>query len=190
MPNRQPLFGVPLRFRLTAWYIALLALTLLAFCGYLYISLEQSLLAQLDAALAVATTQAPLAFDGAGPRFDRSTDIARQLANAGFGLRLINDNGQMLDTLGIADAPIRPTLGAGYATLESDAARWRIYAQPIVGVDGTMVAWLHVIQPLSPVQAALERLSAQMLFGFPLVLILAAAGGGFWRSARLPLLIA
>ncbi len=185
MPSRQPLFGVPLRFRLTAWYIALLALTLLAFCGYLYISLEQSLLAQLDAALAVAATQAPLAFDGAGPRFERSTDIARQLANAGFGLRLINDNGQMLDALGITDAPILPTLEAGYATLEGDAARWRIYAQPIVGVDGTMVAWLHVIQPLSPVQAALERLSAQMWFGFPLALILAAAGGWFLAQRAL-----
>ncbi len=181
MPERSPAIRVPLRLRLTAWYVVLLAVTLLAFCGYLYIRLEQSLLAQLDAALAVAATQAPLAAGGANPapHFDARAAVGEQLTAAGFGLRLLDGNGRVHDILGTADAPVTLPLIPGHATVETDAARWRIYAQPLTGVDESPAGWLQVIQPLAPVQEALEGLSRQMLLGFPLALLLAAAGGLF-----------
>ena len=181
MPDRPPAINLPLRLRLTAWYIALLALTLLAFCGYLYVRLEQSLLAQLDAALAVAAAQAPLAVgsENVAPHFDATATAVGQLTAAGFGLRLLDGDGQVRETLGTANAPVTLPLVPGHATVETDIARWRIYAQPLSGVDGLPASWLQVIQPLAPVQEALEGLSRQMLLGFPLALLLAAAGGLF-----------
>lgn len=172
---------MPLRLRLTVWYIVLLAFTLIAFCGYLYISLEQSLLVQLDAALTVAASQAPLVFEDVsrGPRFDAIAASARQLTDAGFGLRLLDSNGQVRDVLGVADAPVSVPLAPGHMTVETDAIRWRIYSQSLTGADQLPAGWLQVIQPLAPVQEALEELSRQMLFGFPLALLLAAAGGLF-----------
>ncbi|GAB4125516.1 MAG: ATP-binding protein [Roseiflexaceae bacterium] len=181
-PPHVPIMGsVPLRFRLTAWYITLLALTLLAFCSYLYLRLEQSLLAQLDAALAVAATQAPVQYEAATslPHFDATTTAARQLTDAGFGLRLLNANGTMREALGIADAPLTTPVIAGSITVETNTARWRIYSQPISTTDQAPTGWIQVIQPLAPVQVALEELSRQMLLGFPLALLLATAGGLF-----------
>jgi heavy metal sensor kinase len=181
MPDRPSAIRLPLRLRLTAWYIILLALTLLAFCGYLYISLERSLLAQLDAALTVAATQAPLEVEGSfpAPHFDATAAVARQLTDAGFGLRLLDGDGQVREALGIADAPVTFPLAPGHLTVETDATRWRIYTQLIAGADGSPAGWLQVIQPLAPVQEALEGLSRQMLLGFPLALLLATAGGLF-----------
>lgn len=181
MREVPPTVRVPLRLRLTAWYVALLALTLAAFCGYLYVRLEQSLLAQLDAALAVAASQAPLQAGGANRAARFTTDAAAvgQLTAAGFGLRLLDSNGQVRDALGAAAAPVTLPLVPGHATVETDATRWRIYTQPAAGSDGSTVCWLQVIQPLAPVQEALEGLSRQMLLGFPLALLLAAAGGLF-----------
>lgn len=188
MPDRPPRMSFPLRLRLTAWYIVLLALTLLAFCGYLYISLERSLLAQLDAALTVAATQAPLVTEGATPRFAATNAVARQLTDAGFGLRLLDGTGQVRETLGIADAPPSAPPIPGHITVETDATRWRIYSQPLTDVDGSAAGWLQVIQPLAPVQEALEELSRQMLLGFPLALLLATAGGLFLaRRALTPI---
>jgi heavy metal sensor kinase len=181
MAERTPALRLPLRLRLTAWYVVLLALTLAAFCGYLYVRLEQSLLAQLDAALAVAATQAPLAARGAGPepRLDASAAVSGQLTTAGFGLRLLDASGAAYDGLGATTAPVTLPLSPGHATVETDSARWRIYTQPLAGAPGQPTAWLQVIQPLAPVQEALEGLSRQMLLGFPLALLLAAAGGLF-----------
>lgn len=182
MPERFLWRRFPLRLRLTGWYILLLALTLAVFCGYLYVRLEQSLLAQLDAALAVAATQARLvpATPEAPPRFDPERGAAAQLAAAGFGLRLLADDGRLQDSIGAAlDTPVTLPLIPGYATVETDTARWRIYTQPISNTAGAPTGWLQAIQPLAPVQDALESLSRQMLLGFPLALLLAAVGGLF-----------
>ena len=58
MTNRPRFDWRTLRVRLTAWYIVLLGLILLLFSVYLYIQLQRSLLAQLDAALEVVASQA------------------------------------------------------------------------------------------------------------------------------------
>lgn len=181
MREGPPTVRVPLRLRLTAWYVVLLALTLAAFCGYLYVRLEQSLLAQLDAALAVAASQAPVQVGDADPASRFTTDVTTvgQLTAAGFGLRLLDGNGRVRDALGAAGAPVTLPLVPGHATVETDAARWRIYTRLLAGSDGSAAAWLQVIQPLAPVQEALEGLSRQMLIGFPLAVLLAAAGGLF-----------
>jgi heavy metal sensor kinase len=179
MRDRPPTLRVPLRLRLTAWYVALLALTLAAFCGYLYVRLEQSLLAQLDAALAVAASQAPVQGGNRVSRFTTDAAAVEQLKAAGFGLRLLDGEGQVRDALGAASAPVTLPLMPGHATVETDAARWRVYTQLVAGSNGPPTGWLQVIQPLAPVQEALEGLSRQMLLGFPLAVLLAAAGGLF-----------
>lgn len=172
---------LPLRLRLTAWYVSLLALTLLSFCGYLYLRLEQSLLAQLDAALVVAAAQAPFTSDGAWDTESLATDrvALEQLTGAGFGLRVIDATGQIVARYGPTEAPLRWPLVAGHATVETDQTRWRIYTQALSPPNNSSVGWLQVIQSLDPVQAALESLSRQMWLGFPLVLLLATGGGLF-----------
>jgi heavy metal sensor kinase len=161
--------------------VVLLALTLAVFCGYLYIRLEQSLLAQFDAALAVAASQAPVQPGGEAPalRFAADAAVVEPLTAAGFGLRLLDGDGRVRDALGAASAPVTLPLVPGHATVETDAIRWRIYTRRLAASAGPPTGWLQVIQPLAPVQEALEGLSRQMLLGFPLALLLAAAGGLF-----------
>lgn len=108
-----------------------------------------------------------------------SPSVVGQLTGANFGLRLLNDNGGVYDAMGAASAPVTLPLVPGHATVETDTARWRVYTQPLAGADGLPAGWLQVIQPLALVQEALEGLSRQMLLGFPLTLLLAAAGGLF-----------
>ena len=51
-------FSLPIRFRLTLWYLAALGLVLLLFAGFLYFQLQRTLFNQIDTALELAATQA------------------------------------------------------------------------------------------------------------------------------------
>ena len=57
MPVPRPRLAMSLRTRLTAWYGALLALTLLAFSAFLYFTLQQSLSSSMDERLTLRADQ-------------------------------------------------------------------------------------------------------------------------------------
>ena len=179
--------------RLTVWYVLLLGLSLLIFSSYLYIQLEHTLLAQTDVELQFASTQAsanlededrdnPTAF----PNTENYQYKARRLSQAGFAVRLINQDGKVLDGFGrYMELPTRVPTVSGYTTLTVGETQWRVYSQRIKAYNRPITSWLQVAQSLSLVQKTLSGLYEQILLGLPLVLFLAGLGGLFLANRAL-----
>lgn len=172
-----------LRTRLTAWYTLLMSLTLLLFSGYLYLRLERGLLAQIDAALQVAASQALANLDEEDDRLafqntEAFQPVTVRLNLAGFAVRLIAPDGTVWDGFGgYAEVPLWVPSAAGYHTLGTGEARWRVYSQPIRTPGKPAVVWLQVAQSLRSLEEATESLRTQILLGLPFVLVLAWLGG-------------
>lgn len=186
---RRWLDRAPLRVRLTAWYMLLMALTLLVFSLYLYFRLESSLLAQVDAALQAAASQALVGLDEENGRLAfQTTEVSQLVAGrpvrAGFAVRLIAPDGTVWDSLGdSAQVPLWVPTTTGYSTLGTGEARWRVFSQPIPVPGGQSIAWLQVAQSLAPMEDAVESLRTQILWGLPLTLVLGGLGG-YWLADR------
>jgi heavy metal sensor kinase len=185
-----------LRFRLTAWYVLLLACTLACFSGFLYLQFDKSMLSQLDAALEVAASEILInvVSEDNFPVFQTTQQFKtnkNRLAHAGFAVRLLTEGGEISD--GFGDYQTLPLLlpkVKGYQKLTDSSTAWRIYNEPLkselrdsshTNIEG----WLQVAQSLKPVYRSSERLLVLMLFGFPLMLCLAALGGLFLADRAL-----
>jgi len=180
-----------LRVRLTAWYMLLMALTLILFSGYLYFRLERSLLAQVDTTLQVTASQALTNLDEENGRLAfQNTEASRlataRLSQSGFAVRLIAPDGMVWDGFGgYQEVPLWVPDAAGYRTVGTGEARWRVYSQPIQTPDGQSVVWLQVAQSITPVEDTVENLRTQILLGLPLILMLAGLGGYFLADRAL-----
>src|SRR5947209_5580192 len=174
---------LPLRLRLTLWFVLLLGLTLTAFSAYVYARLERSVLEQTDAALRGAAAQVvPYVDEAAGrPALRDAADAretARRLDQAGLAVRLVAPDGAAAEVSGpfpaggatLPDAP-------GYATVPQGDTDWRIYSRPLESPAGLPLGWVQVAQSLTAAQETLESLYGLMLLGLPLVLALAGLGG-------------
>jgi heavy metal sensor kinase len=180
-----------LRVRLTAWYVLLLGLTMALFSGYLYLRTEHNLLAQVDAGLQVAASQALATVDEenghtAFQNTENAQAVARQMSQAGFAARLIAPDGTVWHNLGdAAPLPIRAPWTAGYVTLDGGGDQWRVYSQPIRTPDGHVLGWLQTAQSLELVREMLGNLRTQILLGLPLVLLVAGLSGLFLADRAL-----
>ncbi len=176
--------NLPIRLRLTLWYILLMALTFAAFGTFLFFRFQHSLIASLDTSLQLTTTQMIASFD-----LDEDLAENGQLAfelNQPVGniaLRLVSANGTVWDTYGDAEvvwgAPV-----SGFVTLSAPAP-WRGYTQPIFMADQTLVGWIQTAQSLETVNTTLANFRAQLGWGLPLVILLAGAGGYFLATRAL-----
>lgn len=173
-----------LRVLLTAWYILLLALTLALFSGYLYIQLEQSLLTQLDVNLQLTSSQTltNLINSNGHPAFRKTRDsqvMTQQLLEAGFAIRLMDQNGEIWDGLGrYPTIPTTIPTQTGFATLSTSTTTWRVYSQKLPTIYAK-AGWLQVAESLEPIYEASKHLLTLMLLGFPLLLMIATLGGLF-----------
>lgn len=189
MINRRTSRWVTLRVRLTAWYTLSMALTLLFFSGYLYFRFEHSLLAQVDAALQMTASQAIANLDTEDDHLafqdtEGSQLAVERLSQAGFAVRLLSPDGTLQAGFGrYKEVPWEMPIAAGYRTLGTEDAQWRVYSQPIRLSDKPLDAWLQVAESLEPVRDAVESLEAQILLGLPFVLMLMGVGG-YWLADR------
>lgn len=174
------ILNLPLRIRLTLWFVFSLAVILLLFASFLYWQTERTLIRQVDTALALAASQAQLTVGRAGDRLELQTQ------NGSDGRRLQDDFViQLLAPDGVAWASLSredefPQLGiegAGFFTRQVDGEPWRVYNFPIEieGVDG----WLQIAQELDQVERTLIGLQLQIFWGLPVALLLAGLGGFF-----------
>jgi len=180
---------MPLRARLTLWYVLLLGLTLLLFSGSLYLRMQRSLLAQVDSALQAAVAQAVTTIDeeDGRPRFqetEHGQDVERRLSQTGFAVRLVALDGTVWQGFGgDVSLPVQLPLAGGYVTAAGSDGGWRLYTQPLIGDDDRRTGWIQATQSLSQVQQAMTSLRSQALLGLPFVLLL-AGGSGFWLANR------
>jgi heavy metal sensor kinase len=180
-----------LRMRLTVWYLLLLGLALILFSAYVYFRLEHSLLAQIDSTLQVAASQALANLDteDGRPAFqDRegSLAVAGRPGQAGLAIRVIAPDGTVWDGLGDYGAvPAWVPQAAGYVSLTGGETRWRLYGQWIKALDGRLIGWLQVGQPLASLEETLRDLRLQLMLGVPLLLFVAGWGGLFLADRAL-----
>lgn len=181
---------IPVRVKLTAWYVLLLGLTLGGFTGYLYLRLERKLVDKVDTALQITASQF-LIYTAEGGRFiafqntliQRNT--AQRLSQVGFAVRLITPDGNVVDGFGrYKEVPTWVPTEKGYTTLVRNEAEWRLISQPVFYQE-QVVGWLQVAQSLEVLEEISEELPAEILFNLPLILLLAALGGLFLSNRAL-----
>ena len=184
-----------IRVRLTLWYIALLALILLAFSAALYLTLAHSLYQQVDSTLRVNAEQLAGAvnIEQGQINFQSSEGDSSEAANiraSGYLVRLVDANGRVADTsarlatLPVSSAALDAARG-GQTPLESVAVKgltYRLYTRPI-SENGIFYGALQIAQPLDEVDSALRQLLVLLLAIVPLTLAL-ASGGGYWFAQR------
>jgi len=189
--NQPGSLHIPLRVRLTLWYVLLMGLTFALFGSYLYVQLQRSLIAQVDTALQATASQALMNVgnEDGHPVFQDIGDMPatmRRLSQSSFAVRVLAPDGVVWDGLGdYAAVPVWLPTHAGYATQSGQETDWRIYSREIRTQDGRVMGWLQAAQSLATVQEALENLRVQLLLGLPLVLFLAGVGGFFLANRAL-----
>lgn len=178
---------LPLRWRLTAWYLLSLSLILLLSGSILYWQTQRSLLAQVDTALQVAAAQAAINVDRDNGRLafqnaeNRTSDAGR--LNRDTAIFLLDPAGVVWDKLGQgADVASFP-LAAGFQTYRKGKDMWRVYSEPAADPGHTMTGWIQVAQSVEPTAETLAMLRLQLLWTLPLALVLAGLGG-YWLAAR------
>jgi signal transduction histidine kinase len=179
---------LPLRGRLTLWYLLTLALLLLLYAVVLYWQTRRSLLAQVDAALRQAATQAATTVVRQEGRLVLSPGGSRTQA-AGpaaddFAVYLLSPAGEPWSWLGRGDEFVAVAPRPGWLTLAQGGDRWRVYTEPVAHPGGDS-GWLQVAQELEPIESSLASLRAQALLALPLALLLAGLGGYFLAGRAL-----
>jgi heavy metal sensor kinase len=174
---------LPIRLRLTLWYVVLAGLALVAFGLFQYYRMQSSLIASVDRSLEITLTQAMTSIDSENgqPAFqntDTFGQISSHLGKDDFAVRLVDARGRTLDQLGNASLPVVEGLPvSGFSTVSQGDPRWRIDTQPVAAPGGQPSGWIQSGQSLAPMDRTLADMRTQLLLGLPLILVLIAAGG-------------
>jgi signal transduction histidine kinase len=195
--------GVSLRTRLTLWYGALLALTLLAFSALLYFTLQQSLASSMDERLTVRADQLRREVGPSIGNLLQPEDVAPgqlestlgEFAEPGIYVQLLNQRGAVVaappnlvggvlpvprDSLQAIDEnrPIFVTI-----PVASGDASVRLLTEPIhMTGTGEVVGAVQVAESLSPFENTMAAVSRLLLLAGLLALLLAVVIG--WLLTR------
>jgi membrane protein implicated in regulation of membrane protease activity len=141
-----------IRVRLTLWYVALLAVILLAFSAFLYLSLERSLRSELDQSLVTTAGQVTATLDNVDGRLGIGGDAPDTLPS-GTMVVLYDRTGQQVLALdprqplaGLPSVLARAAQAGGerFDTLRLvDGSQWRVYTTPVTD-NGAPLAVLQV----------------------------------------------
>jgi len=187
----QTLHRIPIRVRLTLWYVILFGGTLTLLGVYLLARFQHSLQTSLDGALQLAANQTLAVIEDTHGQltFQDNHELANIPASfPGLAIRLLSPDGQVLDQRGgFDDEPVWGPLASGYVTrfrFEDDTP-WRTYTVPLRAATGQITGWLQATQSLNETTDTLQDLRDQLFLGIPLGLLLAGAGGYFLASRAL-----
>jgi heavy metal sensor kinase len=177
-----------IRVRLTFWYMALLALILVGFSAFLYVSLSRSLRGEADHILASDAQQVSSSLDiqNGQPQIGESPPTGSVVA-------LYTTSGQLL-AASDARTPVPPLLSAlhgmtpgqrAYTTVRlTGNEEWRVVTEPVVQ-NGHVVGILEVARSERDVQTTLSQLLTLTAIAVPLTLMVAVGGGLFLAQRAL-----
>ena len=170
---------IPIRMRLTLWYLGSLGILLFIFSTYIYIRLEIELQEQIETALQIAANQAQsnIVVEDGKLVFE-NTDVIDRIDDE-FSLYLLTEDGIVWDQLGRKDAPAAERPHRGFAVLEEENQNehWRVYFSRVRDESGRIRGWIQVGQSLAVIDGPIESLRRQILLAIPVVSLIAAAGG-------------
>ena len=185
--------NLPIRLRITIWYVALLAILMASLGAFVVIRLRSDLVAGVDSTLATRASQIALGLRGPGEgEFQDVSDAAlQQLPGSESAAQLLGTRGSVLERSGdtaaasamvgaedlLADRrgePVRRTV-----TLGPDAEPFRVLA---LQLPSSLERIVVVATSLDTVDGSVGRLRALLLLAGPGLLLVAGIGG--WWLAR------
>jgi heavy metal sensor kinase len=184
--------NVPIRLRMTAWYVALLAVIVAAVGAFLVVRLRADLVAGLDGRLRPAVAQIAQGYHAEGPieAPDVSSSVLSGPAAASQVLtpagRVVASYGAPLSGRPMLTAAQRRAVAAGGTVRRTVALgpareRFRLLARPTTrGVYRRVVV---AAEPMAPIDSSVHRLLTLLLLAGPAAL-LATAAGGWWLAGR------
>ena len=185
---------LPIRWRLTLWYAALLALAMGLFGAMLYLVLRQELYVSFDEQLLNqgALTLAAVRVDGGDPSFDPAV---ANVADGEYFLRLLDAAGRVrFETGGNPEGvPLDPRVVAlalagrteFSAAFDEDGETLRLVSLPVRqgGAAGAIAGVLQVGLDRNEIDEPLAGLLTALALAGPVVLAV-AAGGGYLIAGR------
>jgi two-component system, OmpR family, sensor kinase len=186
---------IPIRARLTAWSVVVVALILTALGAFVVIRLRSDLTSELDRSLRAEAGQIALGYqrEGGGEFVDTSLTV---LPNPGAGrsaAQILSRNGTVIHRVGAVGVAEEPLIGAQTLARVLDSAhlltsarvglpprRFRLLALPVTRKHRRQV--LVVAQSLASVDHAAHRVLVLLLAGSGVALALVAVGA--WWIVR------
>ncbi len=178
---------IPIRLRLTLWYVLLMGVTFTAFSIFLIIQFENSLRIAMDSSLQITVSKTIAALDEEDLietgklTFDHVNQTPP--VSKGFAMRILSAKGDVWDTYNAVESV--SNWGEVEADYSTQSNEWRIHSQPIVDSDNNVIGWIQAAQSLKPVEQTVRDLREQLLFGVPVILLLAGLGGYFLANRAL-----
>jgi heavy metal sensor kinase len=171
--------SAPIRVRMTAWYVAVLAVVLVAVGAFVIVRLKSDLIDATDRSLRPAVQQIAAGYRVEGvPEFRDTSNTV--LSGERPASQVLDPAGRVIASFG---DPVsrRPMRGNG-TTVKLDGTDFRVWSQPVVTRGGqrrTVVA----ASSLEPVNRSVDRVLTLLLIALPVALLLAAAAG-WWLARR------
>src|SRR5439155_1424734 len=206
--NRMWHLGVSLRTRLTLWYGALLALTLLAFSALLYFTLQQSLSSSMDERLTLRADQLRrelgpsignlgLQPEDVAPGLQLESTLG-EFVEPGIYVQVLSTRGGVLaapPNLVGGELPVPPSSLQAIADdrpifvtipVASGDASVRLLTEPIhLNTSGDVVGAVQVAESLSPFENTMAAVSRLLLTAAGLALLVAVVIGWLLTRAAL-----
>jgi heavy metal sensor kinase len=189
-----------LRVKLTLWYVFILAILLISFSGFLYLTLSKSLYRDVDnklrslAELIASESDSPLSKFGFG-NIDQTLEASMNLKPIGKFIQVLDESGNIgrkSDNLKNVQLPISLSVlksaSQGHITFETNRffgnAPLRIITFPVLeNLHVTKI--VQVASSLEDVEDALNTLFIILIIAVPFALLVAILGGQFLASKAL-----
>ncbi len=179
---------LPVRWRLTLWFAALLALVMALFAGAVYVVLRQQLYDSFDEQLLnqTALTLAAVSVEDGAPTLEPAV---ANVADGEFFLRLLDAAGETVFETGgnAAGVPLDPTVIAAAlagrteysAARDEDDETLRLVSVPVRPdeAEGHISGVLQVGLDRNEIDEPMAGLLSTLILAGPVVLLVAAAGG-------------
>jgi heavy metal sensor kinase len=184
---------LPIRARLTAWYVGLLAAIIVGLGAFVVLQFEADMQASIDRDL--DRSWRPIAREYGDEGLEDFADASRMLLPRGGAAQVLDPGGRLLATWGtpvgdgaILPASVREQALAGerrmLSTSLTDGEDYRVLAAPVERLGQQHV--LVVAESLAEVRDSVDRVLVLLLLAVPAALALTAFGG--WWLARTALL--
>jgi len=182
---------VPIRLRMTAWYVVLLALILAGVGTFVALRLRTDLTHVTDRELRAASTQIAAGYRSEGLLEFRDSAL-KVLSGERAAAQVLAPSGAVLASFGdpVAQTPMvrgRPLAAAAAGEMPLTSSRlgtgsaFRVIARRVVRGDQKQVVVAGV--SLAPVDRSVHRVLVLLLIALPTAL-LATAAGGWWLARR------
>ncbi len=176
---------LPIRARLTLWYLLLMSVTFIVIAIYLLIRLQNGLKSTIDTSLQITVSKTITALDEedfieTGKLIFHNVGLTQVAAATEFAMQVISAQGEVWDMYGSAQSvPHWGEVELGYSTQTDGSSNeeWRVYSEPILSSNGQIIGWVQAAQSLNSVSMTLQELRNQLLLGIPLLLLFAGIGG-------------